>query len=222
MNPSLSSATHYSSDCCGDCGYSSVVQRQENRQNIQFWLFSEFYLVIYSFNLSNIIFNIDGSLWCWQDLLVAGVHFHSNIFPFNSFLPGILRAASRSRPSAARSGPPLRVQVIIQQEWSRTVACKEHCHSQSPHFANIMCRNVSQYCEQGKCIHQSPIIVFFLLSPPIYSDQEEWINIIINIRQIRKLFKNVHSYNNGSVFHFTSPRRGKLEIRCLWHLMSFL
>ena len=88
------------------------------------------YLVIYRLNLTNIIFNIDGSLRCWQDLVVAGVHFHSNIIPWHDVLPGILRAASRSRPSGGRSGPPLRVQVIIQQEWSRTVACREQSVSQ--------------------------------------------------------------------------------------------
>ena len=63
-------------------------------------------VIIYSFNLPTQI-NIDGSLWQrWQSYI----------------LPGILRAASRSLPSAATSGPPLSVQVIMQQEWRRTVA----------------------------------------------------------------------------------------------------
>ena len=45
-------------------------------------------------------------------------------------LPGILLPASRSPrpPSVTMSGPPLSVQVIMQQEWSRTVAWNREQH----------------------------------------------------------------------------------------------
>ena len=45
-----------------------------------------------------------------------------NLCPGGTGLPGILLAASISRASAGRSGPPLRVQVIMQHECRRTVA----------------------------------------------------------------------------------------------------
>ena len=52
------------------------------------------------------------------------------------------------------------------------------------HFANIFYDvQKCQYCEQAKCTHQSPILLFFLLLPPIY-------NILISNELSLSTFQN--------------------------------
>ena len=137
----------------------SVVQRQENCQNIQFWLFSV-NLVIYSLNLSNISFNIDGSLWCWQDLLVAGVHFHSNIFPLAiiSYL-----ASSEQIPGRGHLKPCRARHWECRSSYSRSGAGLSPAgNTLSEHFANIMCRNVSIATRENASTNHQSYCSFYL------------------------------------------------------------